>query len=247
MIDFCLPARNEEKILENNAYLLAKYLQKINLLASWKIVIIVNGAGDASREIAAKLEQNNARVFKFIYLREAGKGKALKNYFEESSADILVFMDTDLATSLENIPDLLSPILKNEKDLVFGSRLLVDSKIIRKPLRILTSKVYNFLARLILNHKFRDLQCGFKAFKKEVFYRIKPLLYDDGWFFDTELVILAKIFKYRIKEIPVEWQENRLTKRKSKINLIKDSLSFLKNLLIFRVRLFKFKKYFRNG
>lgn len=247
MIDFCLPAKNEEAILERSARLLEAYLRGICLPASWKIVIIVNGTSDKSREIAEELERENSSVFKSVYLQEEGKGMALKKYFNESAADILVFMDTDLATSLENIPALLEPIFKDDADLVAGSRLLADSKIVRKAMRVFVSKAYNSLSRLILNHGFRDLQCGFKAFKKEVYDRTKPWLQDNRWFFDTEFVVLAKLSGYRVKEIPVEWQENRFITRKSKIKIIQDSWTFLKNLIFFRIRLFKIKKYLRNA
>ena len=150
-------------------------------------------------------------------------------------------MDIDLAVSLDNIPDLLQPLLNSQQDLVFGSRLLAGANTQRSFIRSLSSRTYNFLSRLILSHRFSDLQCGFKAMRRAVFSKISPYLQDKQWFFDTELIILAQRCGYRLLEIPVNWQENRYDKRASKIRLLRDGYRFVKRLLEFNWRLRKIK------
>lgn len=242
LVDFCLPVKNEEKILEENIKRLNSYLTARSWPFTWQIVILLNNCGDNSESITKRLGASNQQI-KSLIIAEPGKGRALKNYFRESKADILVFMDIDLAVSLENIPALLDPLIKQDKELVIGSRLLKTSRTSRSWWREISSRFYNVLSRLILNHNFRDLQCGFKAFRRELFVKVEPYLNDDAWFFDTELIALANYFNYRILEIPVDWQENRYDSRQSKVKVFQDAWGFLQNLLSFRKRINKIKKH----
>ncbi|MFZ4631914.1 MAG: glycosyltransferase [Patescibacteria group bacterium] len=237
LIDFCLPVKDEEKILEANAIKIYNYLNSQKLDYDWRIVIIVNGSTDDSYQIAQDLESKYGKYFKAINIVNRGKGLALKEYFKDSEADILSFMDIDLAVSLEDLPNLINPIIKNESDLVIGSRLLPDSRINRSNLREFGSRSYNRLSRALFKHNLTDLQCGFKAFKKEVYHSLRHLLRDDKWFFDTEFVLLSRHFGYRVKEIPVDWQESRFFERKSKVRKI-EAYHFVKKLI-------KFKRYIK--
>jgi glycosyltransferase involved in cell wall biosynthesis len=237
LIEFCLPIYNEEKIMEKNILELLNYLQKQDFPFFWKIILIINGSSDSSSEIADKLTTLYPQSINFINIPEPGRGQALKKYWLRSSADILCYMDIDLAVSLDNIKDLIQPLSGDNYDMAIGSRLMVGSQIKRSFIRELSSQSYNLLSRLILRHHFSDMQCGFKAIKKEVFKFIAPYVKDDKWFFDTEMIILTKIIKGKIKEVPVNWQENRYDMRQSKVNLIRDSLKFIKNLIKFRYQL----------
>ena len=241
-IDFCVPVRNEEKILAANLFKLRDYLIAQNYSFSWQIVVILNNCDDNSENIMKRLVAENNNQFKYLNINPEGKGGALKYYFSLSHADILVFMDIDLAVSLGNLPALLDSLINNQSDLVFGSRLLKNSQVERSFFRSASSLVYNFLSRQFLNHDFRDLQCGFKAFKREVFSKVKPYLKNDQWFFDTELIILAKFFKFRIKEVPVDWTENRYAQRISKVSVYKDAWGFIKNMIKLRAQIKGLKK-----
>lgn len=242
LVDFCLPVKNEEKILEENIKRLNSYLTAHSWPFSWQIVVLLNNCSDNSEKITERLTAGNELIKKSL-ISSPGKGRALRSYFRESRADILVFMDIDLAVSLENLPALLNPLIKQGGDLIIGSRLLKASKTSRSWWREISSRLYNCLSRVILNHNFHDLQCGFKAFRRELFVKIEPHLYNDAWFFDTELIVIANYFHYRILEIPVDWQENRYDSRQSKVKVFKDAWGFLKNLLILKKRLSKIKKH----
>ncbi len=238
-IDFCLPVRNEASLLRENTLKLRDFLLTNVSAFSWRIIVVINGSNDSSALVAAQLATENKDQIVFKVLELAGKGRALKAGLSHSQADILAFMDIDLAVSLDNLPDLLKPLLERRADLVIGSRLLPDSETNRSWLRELSSRLYIFLSRLILKHHLTDLQCGFKAIKREVYKNLEIYLKDDNWFFDTELVIYALRHGYQIKEIPVNWRENYYDERQSKINLLSDSWRFLKNLLALRHRLKK--------
>ena len=245
-IDFCLPVKNEEKIMAANARRLCDFLEAQKLAEDWQIVIIVNGSQDNSEAIAQGLVDENSGRFRLYCLKDGGKGLALKKYFAVSQADILVFMDIDLAVSLDNLPSLIAPILRHENDLVIGSRLLPGSQIDRSFWRSLVSHSYNIFSRLVLSHSLSDLQCGFKALTRELFDRVRPFLLDNNWFFDTELVVFAVRLGYRIKEMPVDWREDRYDDRKSKIRVLVDVWAFIRNLLCLRGRLHRLKKHLDN-
>ena len=242
LVDFCIPVRNESLILESNLSKLRSYLLARNYSFGWKIVVILNNCNDGSEKILSRLVDIYPKELKFLSINPEGKSGALKYFFSKSEADILVFMDIDLAVSLNNLDSLILPVINNEFDLVFGSRFLKDSKVERSFFRSFSSLVYNYLSRKFLKHKFRDLQCGFKAFKSEVFLKIKPKLCDDKWFFDTEFITFANYYKFRIKEIPVNWTENRYEKRVSKVNVYKNTWIFIKNLIRLRTEITKLNK-----
>lgn len=241
IVSFFLPVYNEEKILEKNVLKLLKYCREQNFNFEWRIVIVVNGSSDNSFALAEKLASANPEEITALNIVSPGRGNALKKTWLESEADILVYMDIDLAVSLENINDLLKPLIDGGYDMVVGSRLLPESKISRSFIRELSSQSYNFLSKIILGHKFSDLQCGFKAIKTPVFKKIAPFIKDNKWFFDTELIILAHRFGYKVKEIPVDWEECRWEERKSKVNLLRDSGKYIVDLLKFKIRITRIK------
>jgi len=236
-VEFCLPVYNEEKILAESCQKLYNFLLNQNFNFSWQIVIVINGSSDQSPLIAQKLSLEFTEKINFENIIELGRGQALKRYWLKSSADILVFMDIDLAVSLEAIPKLIEPILNQEYQLVVGSRLLSSSQIKRSFIRELSSQTYNFLSRRLLGHHLSDMQCGFKAITKSAFITIAPYLQDPNWFFDTEMIIISLAAGYKAKEIPVNWQENRYDRRKSKVKLLRDSNRMFRNLIRLRRRL----------
>lgn len=236
LVEFCLPVYNEEQILKDNTVFLFEYLKREKWNFNWRIVILVNGSSDGSAMIARELERKYNGEIKYSEIRSGGRGGALKTYWQKSEADIICYMDIDLAASLEDIKKLISPIERGNADLVIGSRLLPGSKIERSFVRELSSRGYNFVSRFILGHGISDMQCGFKALKAEALKKVLPLVKNNAWFFDTELVFWCNKFGYRVKEIPVDWAEERYDKRKSKVKLCRDTFRFLLNLTKLKLR-----------
>jgi glycosyltransferase involved in cell wall biosynthesis len=246
LVDFCLPIKNEEKILVQNLERLLSYCRQAGFSFSWRIVGVINGSTDASVKILADFKNKYPTEIDYFEVPEPGRGGALKKYWSLSSADVFSYMDADLAVNLDNLIHLVSPIVNRECEVVIGSRLLIDSRIKRSWGREIVSQSYNFISRRLLNYQVADLQCGFKAINAKTFRALQPWLQDDYWFFDTELVVLAQCLGYRVKEVPVDWQENRFDKRSSTVKVFRDSLIFLKNLWNFRKRLAKLKKSLGN-
>ncbi|MFA5184540.1 MAG: glycosyltransferase [Patescibacteria group bacterium] len=246
-VDFCLPAKNEALILKDNLGKLLAYCQQADFNFSWRIVGVINGSSDSSAAIFKELKERFPDQVDYAVIQESGRGHALKRYWGSSPADILAYMDADLAVSLADIPGLIQPLIDNTSDLTIGSRLSAGAAVERSWYRDIISYSYNFLSRLLLDHHFLDLQCGFKAIRRPAFQSIHPFLQDDYWFFDTELIILAARLGYRVQEVPVDWHENRYRRRATTVKLLRDSLSFLNNLWHFRRRLARLKECFESA
>src|SRR4029453_17833407 len=140
-----------------------------------------------------------------LVLPEAGRGRALRTAWLRSDAPVLVYMDVDLSTDLAALLPLVAPLISGHSDLAIGSRLSHGSRVVRGLKREVISRSYNVLLRATLGVRFSDAQCGFKAIRKDVADRLLPLVRDGGWFFDTEVLVLAQRSGMRIHEVPVDW------------------------------------------
>lgn len=231
-VDVVLPVYNEEMILRKNALILYEYLDKTADF-SWNIVIADNASSDRTSEIARTLasEQGNIR---YEFLPTKGRGYALRNAFFRSNADIVSYMDVDLATNIRYFK-LLIEGLRCGYDIAIGSRLMQGSRIKRRLNREITSRTYNFLVKMLFFNGFSDAQCGFKAFRADVIKRLMPLVKNNNWFFDTEILLLAEYNKYRIFEVPVEWIDDI----KSKVHIPKTVMEDLAGLLRMRATIHK--------
>jgi putative flippase GtrA len=114
-------------------------------------------------------------------------------------------MDVDLSTDLAALLPLVAPLVSGHSDVAIGTRLAPTARVARGPKREAISRTYNLLLRATLKAGFSDAQCGFKAVRTEAVKRLLPLVVDQGWFFDTELLVLAEHNGLRIHEVPVDW------------------------------------------
>lgn len=205
-VDIALPVLNEEQSLDANVRALFEELTA-RCAYNWSLTIVDNGSTDDSWEVARKLADTEPRI-RALRLGERGRGGALKAAWTSSEADILAYMDIDLSTDLAALVPLLDPIAASLADISIGSRLDRSSQVTRGVRREAISHVYNWIARAVLRYGVRDAQCGFKAVTRQVAQSIVPLVEDDSWFFDTELLVLAWRRGMRIEEIPVRWIED---------------------------------------
>jgi glycosyltransferase involved in cell wall biosynthesis len=211
------------------------YLNNLEDDFDWQIHIVVNGSNDNSINIAKEISEKNDRV-SFYELKQGGKGRAIKYCWQKSEAEYFIYMDIDLAVSLESLPTLIKH-LKDGHDLVWGSRHLRKSKVKRSVFRSFSSLAYNVFSKTALEHNYSDLQCGFKGINNRIKNGVLPKIEDNNWFFDTELIVWSKKLKYKLKEIPVNWQEDRYQERKSKVKVFKDAKSFVYKTMKLRKKL----------
>ncbi|MBO0842737.1 MAG: bifunctional glycosyltransferase family 2/GtrA family protein [Nocardioides sp.] len=205
-VDLVIPVYNEEKALETSVRRLDGYL-RTQLPFPYRITIADNASTDRTREIAQRLEQEIPQVHAF-HMDAKGRGRALKAAWATSRADVVGYMDVDLSTDLRAIAPLVAPLLSGHSDLSIGTRLAHGSRVVRGPKRDLISRSYNLLLRWVLSARFTDAQCGFKAVRRDIADRLLPLVEDDSWFFDTEILVLASEAGLRIHEVPVDWVDD---------------------------------------
>ncbi len=202
-LDIVVPVYNEEIVLESSVRRLVHYLAN-EVDRPWRVTIADNASTDGTAEIARRLEQELYGVRALILPRK-GRGYALKEAWGSSPAHVLAYVDVDLSTDLAAIPPLIAPLISGHSDIAIGTRLDHASRVTRAPKREFISRSYNMLLRGALSVSFSDAQCGFKAIRRDVAQRLLPLIEDDGWFFDSELLIIAERSGLRIHEIPVDW------------------------------------------
>ncbi len=231
-VNITIPVLNEEQALPKCIGVLTEFLSSGDAKDwDWRITIADNGSQDATPEIGQALSDEHPRVF-ITRLEQRGRGRALKKSWVESDADVRCFMDVDLSTKLDALPGLVSAISEEGYDVAIGSRLLPQSKVVSRALkREITSRGYNALIRLMFpTRSFRDAQCGFKAVSREVAEVVVPHIENTGWFFDTELLLLCLKAGYKIKEIPVYWEDDPDTR----VRIVSTAFEDVKGL--FRVR-----------
>jgi putative flippase GtrA len=202
-VDIVVPVRNEERDLAPSVRRLAGYLRE-SFPFSARITVADNGSTDATWAIASRLARELPEV-RAVHMELPGRGRALRAIWSQSEAEVLAYMDVDLSTDLNALLPLVAPLLSGHSDLAIGTRLARGSRVVRGPKREIISRGYNLLLRTLMGARFSDAQCGFKAIRRDLARALLPLTQDTGWFFDTELLVLAERAGLRIHEIPVDW------------------------------------------
>jgi len=206
LIDVVIPVYNEERDLGPSVRRLREFLDtKFPFPAV--ITIADNASKDGTLAIAQSLARELPRV-RVLHLDAKGRGRALRAAWLQSDATIVSYMDVDLSTDLNALHPLVAPLLSGHSDLAIGSRLARGARVARGPKREIISRGYMLVLRLALGAHFSDAQCGFKAVRTSVAKQLVPRIKDQGWFFDTELLILAQRAGLRVHEVPVDWTDD---------------------------------------
>ena len=202
-VEIVIPVYNEDAGLESSVRRLHQYLTS-RFPLSWLITIADNASRDQTWGVACRLAGELEGV-RAVHLAERGRGRALRAVWSGSEAAVVTYMDVDLSTDLGALLPLVAPLLSGHSDVAIGTRLAPSSRVIRGPKREVVSRAYNLILRATLRNGFSDAQCGFKAVRADVARALLPLVEDNGWFFDTELLVLAEHNGLRIHEVPVDW------------------------------------------
>ena len=202
-VDIVIPVRNEERDLGPSVRRLHAFLRE-EFPFSARITIADNASDDGtwSQALVLATELDGVRA---VRLERPGRGGALRSVWSQSDAAIFAYMDVDLSTDLNALLPLLAPLLSGHSDVAIGTRLARGARVIRGPRREVISRCYNLLLHASLGTGFSDAQCGFKAIRADAARVLLPLTQDTGWFFDTELLVLAERAGLRIAEVPVDW------------------------------------------
>jgi glycosyltransferase involved in cell wall biosynthesis len=227
-VDIVIPVYNEQEVLEESIRRLHAYCDA-NLKYDWRIVIADNASTDATlgvaRELADALERTTV-----LHLKRKGRGRALRAAWSASDADVLCYMDVDLSTDLRALPPLIAALVSGHSEVAIGTRLASGSRVVRGRKRELISRSYNRLLRVTLRARFSDAQCGFKAIRADAARRLLPQITDEGWFFDTELLVCAQREGMRIHEVAVDWIDDP----DSRVDIVSTALGDLRGVVRMR-------------
>ncbi len=235
-LEICLPIYNEAAILSQSVNQTFLFCEKNLSDYDWSIMLLINGSSDKSELITKELSTSHKQIQYRIYT-EGGKGRTLRRYILESNAEILIYMDADLAVDLNDIPLLIKPIAENKADIAIGNRFHPNSVVERGLFREIQSNCYSYLSRFLFWQPFHDLQCGFKALRPAVFKDIAEKVKNPGWFFDTEFIVYAHKQNLRIAEVAINWKDARLGPRQSKTNILLGTPRFILQVLKFWFKL----------
>ena len=205
-IEIVLPVHDEVAALEPSVRRLHTYLAD-RFPLSWEITIADNASTDGTWDLACALVDELDGV-QAVHLDRKGRGQALRTTWSASRSPVVTYMDVDLSTDLDALLPLVAPLVSGHSDIAIGSRLASGSRVVRGPRREAISRGYNLLLKMTLRSGFSDAQCGFKAMRTDVARRLLDMVEDQGWFFDTELLVLAERNGFRIHEVPVDWVDD---------------------------------------
>ncbi len=228
-VEILLPVLNEQKVLESSVRTLHAFLGDNLTEYTWRITVADNGSTDDTFRIAQRLESELSGVAA-LHIPEAGRGRALSLGWLASDADVLAYMDIDLSTDLAAFPELVWRIADGIDDVAAGTRLGRGSETTRSLKREVLSRGFVFLINAMFWTRLRDTQCGFKAMSRRAARRLLPLVEDTGWFWDTELLLLASRGGWNVGFVPVRWVEDT----DSRVKIGKTVLRDLKGLMRMR-------------
>ena len=224
-----LPAYNES---ERIASTIEKVLAHANQ-HDWSAEIIV--VNDGSKDDTAQIVREYASQDPMLRLIEnpgnRGKGFSVKNGMLHANGEILLFSDADLSSPIAEADKLFAAI-RQGADVAIGSRWLkTELQIQRQPFyRQIFGRVFNLALRVVLGLKFKDTQCGFKAFRRSAAMQLFPSQQIERWGFDPELLYLAKRYGIHVAEVPVAWSHREGTR----INPLRDGIRMLGEMFVIR-------------
>ncbi|MEF8773906.1 MAG: flippase-like domain-containing protein [Halobacteriales archaeon] len=217
-VSVVLPAYNEEDTIEHTVAVTIETLASFLPAGSFEVIVAEDGCDDRTPEIADRLAAEDERVRHLHSDERLGRGGALEAAFRMADGETLVYFDTDLATDMRHLEELVESVRTKGYDVVTGSRWITGHQADRPAKRGVPSRVYNTLVRTVLRSDLQDHQCGFKAFDREALFELLDDVEDEHWFWDTEVLVLAQRRGYRVREFPVEWTP----KGDTKVDLVRD-------------------------
>ncbi len=217
-VSVVLPAYNEAETIEETVTVTLQTLAEFLPTHSYEVIVAEDGCEDDTPAIASRLADDDDRVRHVHSDDRLGRGGALEYAFRAADGETLVYFDTDLATDMKHLEELVESVRSDGYDFATGSRWVPGQQADRPAKRGIPSRGYNGLVRLFLRSELLDHQCGFKAFDREALFSLIEAVEDEHWFWDTEVLVRAQKEGYRVKEFPVEWTP----KGDSKVDLVRD-------------------------
>lgn len=225
VVDLVIPVYNEEHVLADSVSTVLEWCAR-HPEHEWRVVVANNASTDSTLTVARRLEEEHQGQVFAVDIPVKGRGIALRTAWLTSTADVMAYMDVDLSTDLDGVPALIDPIARGEADLTYGSRLAKQSQTRRGWKREFISRSYVFILRFLAGLKVSDAQCGFKGISRPAAQALVPLVRDNAWFFDSEMLLVAQENGYRLREVPVRWTDDP----DSRVAIVKTATEDLKGI-----------------
>ena len=226
-VSVVLPAYNEADTIEHTVEVTLSALAAFLPAGAFEVIVAEDGCDDRTPDIADRMADADDRVRHVHSDERLGRGGALERAFRESHGDVLVYFDTDLATDMEHLEELVESVRTEGYDVATGSRRMPGNEQERNPERGVASTGFNALVRLFLRSPMYDHQCGFKAFDRTALFALLDDVEDDHWFWDTEVLVRAQRAGHDVREFPVEWEP----KGDTTVDLVRDVLGMGSQIL----------------
>ena len=234
-IGIVIPAHNEEKRIGRMLQEYANYYHKKqkNNNEEYSLLVVINNTKDFTEKIVKKYTKKFKNIA-YLNLELGGKGYAVIQgfkYFIEKKYDFVGFVDADLSTSPKDFQELILNIENNSG--IISNRWSSKSVISKKQslIRLLASRIFNTIVKLLFFMSYEDTQCGSKLFKIRDIEKIVPKLFITQWAFDVNLLYLCKLQNLKIIEFPTVWHDQDM----SKLDIIRASLKMLSGIIRLRL------------
>jgi dolichyl-phosphate beta-glucosyltransferase len=229
LISIIIPSYNEAERLpstltENIAFCERNYSDR------YEIIVVDDGSFDATAEYVNSVLEKNSSINLISYKENVGKGHAVKCGVLAAKGDYILISDADGSTPINQL-ELFIECMDNGVDIVVASRNIDEKLVAMSFFRTLLSKLFSRLVNILLVDVVSDPQCGFKLFNAKSASKIFALLKEKKWAWDMEAILIAVKNGYKIKELPVQWEE----KAGSKIHPFRDAFYML--FAIFRIKI----------
>ncbi|MDO8529626.1 MAG: glycosyltransferase [bacterium] len=228
-ISVVIPCFNEEATVRRTIKKIQEHMKRN--FEFFEIIAVNDGSTDGTAE-ELKGIQSEIPIIIIENRANKGKGKVVKDGILNSTGDIVMFLDADLAIPIEELEKFIVEI-NNGYDLVIASRFVPGGRVIQKVLwyRVIMEKAFRLIRTVIINnYKIKDTQCGFKVFKRESAMKIFPLMTIERFAFDSEIIFIAGKYNFKIKELPITLQNPV----RSHIRIVRDSVNMFFDLIKIR-------------
>jgi dolichyl-phosphate beta-glucosyltransferase len=229
-ISIVVPAYNEAARLSQSLDRILSFIEQ----HSWQaeVIVVDDGSSDATAEIVTAFARNSSGVVRLLRNPgNRGKGFSVRQGVLDAKGLVVLFTDADLSAPIDEGVKLLAAI-ESGADVAMGSRWITSGLQTRRQsmARQVLGRVFNVFLRLFLGLKFKDTQCGFKAFRRCAAITLFQLQKIDGWAFDPEILFLARRCDLCVSEVPVVWGHDN----GSRIHPVTDGLRMIGEILRIR-------------
>lgn len=223
-LSIVIPAFNEEQRLPSTLARIAAWLDT-KPLDFVEILAVNDGSTDRTAEVVREAAARDPRIRLLENPGNRGKGYAVRHGMQKARGEWVLFTDADLSAPIEDLDRLEAAVELEPADGAIGSRALDRSLVLKHQpaMRELSGRLFNLCMRLITGLPYRDTQCGFKLFRRDVAQCVAARQRSDGFGFDVEILFIARKHGYRIVEVPVRWADVEGTK----VSLAKGLAAFL--------------------